>query len=177
MGKIFIGLLFALLDFDIDLGSSKIGLIPDFIGYIIIIAGLREMSYENSFFAKSIPWSVGMVVYSAFCYIGNLFGIWTNEYITIILSIIGTVILFYLLHLIIKGIIEIQNRCEISLYGDNLRQMWIYALAFQILSYITLFSSISALTLICILGSFILSILLLIYIYKAKEAYYVKILH
>jgi len=44
MSRIFTGFLFIFLDFNLNLGNSQIGLIPDFIGYIIMLGGLAEMS-------------------------------------------------------------------------------------------------------------------------------------
>lgn len=35
MRNIFIGFLFVFLDFNLSLGTSQIGLIPDFVGYIL----------------------------------------------------------------------------------------------------------------------------------------------
>ena len=40
MSSIFTGMLLVFLDFNINLGRSKIGLLPDFIGYIVMAGGL-----------------------------------------------------------------------------------------------------------------------------------------
>ena len=40
MSKIFIGLLLVFLDFNLTFDTVTIGLLPDFIGYFILIGGL-----------------------------------------------------------------------------------------------------------------------------------------
>ena len=40
-------MLLVFLDFSINLGRIRIGLIPDFIGYIIMVKGLSELSDES----------------------------------------------------------------------------------------------------------------------------------
>ena len=36
-------MIFVFLDFDLNIGNSKIGLIPDFIGYIYMYKGAAEL--------------------------------------------------------------------------------------------------------------------------------------
>jgi hypothetical protein len=63
------------LDFNLNLGNSQIGLIPDFAGYIVMINGLREMADESPLFMKVKPYATGMAVYTAAVYAMDLFGI------------------------------------------------------------------------------------------------------
>jgi hypothetical protein len=55
MKNLFIGFIFVFLDFNLNISNSKIGLIPDFIGYLIIINGLMDMSEESTRFIKVMP--------------------------------------------------------------------------------------------------------------------------
>lgn len=40
--KLFLGLIFILLDFQIEVGTAVIGLLPDFIGYFLVMKALEE---------------------------------------------------------------------------------------------------------------------------------------
>ena len=51
MRNILIGFILIFLDFNLNLGGSKIGFMPDFLGYIIVIKGLEEMVGESTLFA------------------------------------------------------------------------------------------------------------------------------
>lgn len=50
MKRIFIGLVFILLNLNIDIGSVRIGFIPDFLGYIMIYKGLGELRDKSEDF-------------------------------------------------------------------------------------------------------------------------------
>lgn len=175
MGKILIGLCMVLLEFNINMETAVIGLIPDFIGYILLVIGLKEMASESSFFQKAIPLSAGMTIYSAICYLLDLFGITgVNDLIIIILGIINTASFFYILYLIIRGIEEMQTKSGRNLYTDSLNNIWLALLILNAGAYLLIF--IPILSLICIISSSVATIVLVWYIYKAKEEYYKKVL-
>ena len=58
MRQIFWGMLFLFLDFNLNLGSSSIGLIPDFAGCIFLIRGLDALAGESVRFVQARPWAV-----------------------------------------------------------------------------------------------------------------------
>jgi len=67
-------MLLVFLDFNINLGRSKIGLLPDFIGYIVMAGGLAELQSESESFAKVKGFAKGMAVYSGILYLLDLLG-------------------------------------------------------------------------------------------------------
>ena len=68
MRNIFSGFILIFLDFNLNLGNSTIGLIPDFIGYFVMIGGLDQMVGESTIFTKVRPFVVGMAVYTGILY-------------------------------------------------------------------------------------------------------------
>ena len=58
MRNIFVGLLFIFLDFNLDFGTTRVGLIPDFIGYIMVFQGLKELIFLSEHFAKAKPFAM-----------------------------------------------------------------------------------------------------------------------
>ena len=60
MKKIFIGLFFILLDFNLRYPAGTentyyiIGLLPSFIGFILIALGLKKLADRNRFFAMGV---------------------------------------------------------------------------------------------------------------------------
>ena len=47
MKKIFAGLIFILFNVHVTLGGYMIGLLPDFVGYLLVAAGLKEVWQEE----------------------------------------------------------------------------------------------------------------------------------
>ena len=62
--KLFLGLIFVLLDFEISAGTMQIGLLPDFIGYFLMMKGLEERAdpWRHGAFGLLL---VSLVVYAA----------------------------------------------------------------------------------------------------------------
>lgn len=63
MKKLFIGLFFVLLSISINIGEISIDLIPDFIGYLLLISGLREFTAESGYFGKAAKLSIIFTVF------------------------------------------------------------------------------------------------------------------
>ena len=55
MKKLFWGFFFIFLDFNIDFDTIRIGLIPAFVGYLLLFSGLAELSEESPRFEKIRP--------------------------------------------------------------------------------------------------------------------------
>ena len=66
MKNIFIGFIFLFLNLDINLGELKIGLLPDFVGYIIMLNGLIELEEKSPLFMEAKPYTKGMAFSAAF---------------------------------------------------------------------------------------------------------------
>lgn len=65
--KLFLGLIFILLDFKIEIGSAMIGLLPDFIGFWLVMKALEK---------KDDPWrhlAFGLALVSIVLYAADLF--------------------------------------------------------------------------------------------------------
>lgn len=64
--KLFLGLIFILLDFEITVGTAVIGLVPDFIGYLLLMKALSE---------RDDPWrhlAFGLMLTGAVLFIADL---------------------------------------------------------------------------------------------------------
>jgi hypothetical protein len=171
MKNIFIGLILVFLDFNITLGNSKIGLIPDFIGYIVMITGLVEMSWESPMFAKVKPYVTGMAVYSGIIYILDLFGASVSlGAFTYILAIISTTISLYISYNIVMGVIDMEGKYTTDLNGDNLKSNWKLLVIFDVLSFLLLLIPVAGI--ISIIISFIIAVCFLVAFSKSKDLYY-----
>lgn len=173
MRNIFIGFLLVFINFSIDTSGSKIGLIPDFLGYIFILRGLEEL-VDKSMFFKIKPYVTGMIVYSLVLYFFDLFGFSLSyRILTYIFAFISTVISLFISYNIVMGINDMERIHGISLNGDRLNSMWrIYALV-VIISYVLIV--IPLLAIFSIIASFVITVFFLIEFNTTKKMYYEKI--
>lgn len=170
MNYIFFGLLLTFLNFNITIGENVVGILPDFIGFIMITLGLKELSEESGFFTKTIPFAIGMAGYSALLYVLDLFVISGNlSWITALLGIAATLVGLYISYSIIQGIFDMERKYNTDLRGDTLFRIWKPLAILKILSYVTLF--VPMFTVIFIVATFILTVLFLADFYTAKNNY------
>ena len=173
MRNIFIGLLFVFLDFNLNLGSSTIGLIPDFIGYILIYQGLGEISLLSGWFAKVRPWALGMIIYTAFLYALDLFGLWSGtsmSYVGILLGLASIGVSLYISYGIVMGVKDIEASEGRRLDGERLFQIWKVMAILSAASYLLLI--IPALAMVSIIASLIVGIVFLVAFSRTKNLYY-----
>lgn len=169
MSNIFIGLLFIFLDFNFKLGSSTIELIPDFIGYILMLNGLKELAGESSRFEKVIPYTKGMVIYTIIVYIIDVIGFSSSTGLAIIPGIISVIVSLYISHEIIFGIKDIESLKGWELNSDSLFNTWRYLVIANIASYVLLIVPILAI--ISIIFTLIITISYLVSFNNTKNLY------
>lgn len=171
MRNIFIGFILVFLDFNLTLGNSKIGLIPDFIGYIVMINGLVELAEESPYFIKIKPYVTGMVIYSGILYVLDLLGAAASlGAFTYVLAILSTVISLYISYNIVMGVIEMERNYNTDLNGDSLKSAWNLLALFEVLTFILLF--IPPLAIVSIIITFIIAVCFLVAFSKSKNSYY-----
>ena len=171
MRKIFIGFLLIYLDFSINLGASKIGLIPDFIGYIVMLNGLQEMAAESPIFSKVKPFAALMAVYTGIIYLLDLFGISASlGAVSIILGIVSAIISLYISYTIVMAVKDMENKYNAPLNGASLKSTWTILAVFTILNFVLLF--LPSLLLVSIIVSIIIAICFLVSFNTSKNMYY-----
>lgn len=171
MRNIFIGFIFIFLDFNLDLGNSRIGLIPDFIGYIALINGLVEMAEESPLFMKVKPYASGMAVYCGILYVMDLLGISVSlGGLAYILAIISTAISLYISYNIVMGIIDMESKYSKNFNGDSLKSSWTTLAVLNVLTFVLLLFP--PIAFICMIVTFIVTIFFLVAINTSKNLYY-----
>lgn len=160
MSKIFVGLLLVFLDINFTFNTTTIGLLPDFIGYFILIGGLAEMAAVNSHFGKARPFAIAMAIYTLILYILDLIGLSAAlGYAATILGLLSTLISLY----------EIEDAQARSLNGTPLFTTWKVMAVADILAYLLLF--IPGLNVICIIVRFVFGVVFLVHLNRTRKAY------
>lgn len=172
MNNIFIGFIFLFLDFSIDFGATRVGLIPDFVGYILIAQGLAELTAGNDKFSRVRPFALVMAVYTAILYTMNLLGIYI--YMGVLIStVIGLAALlasFFISYNIVMGIKDLETALEQDLSSRSLYSAW---MAYTAISFVLFFLVlIPGLYYICTIAGNIAGIVFLVMMGRTKNLYY-----
>ncbi len=171
MRNIFTGFILIFLDFNLTIGNSQIGLIPDFAGYIVMLSGLEELARESDIFIKVKPYAAGMAVYTGILYLLALFGLSTSlGALTYVLSITSLAISLYISYQIVMGVIELEKKYNTLFNGIVLKSAWNLLAIFNAVAF--LFLMIRGVAFFFILLGFIASINFLVAFNKSKNLYY-----
>lgn len=170
MSSIFWGFLLTFLDFNLTAGTSIIGLLPDFIGFLLIAKGLNALGTKSEFFTKALPLAKGMFVYTAILYALDLFGFaGTLGIFGMILGMISTIVGLYISYNIVQGILDLERLYSVDLNGQTLFNLWKPLAVFEILVYATIF--VPLLGVFLLIAILITTILFLINLNTTKNRY------
>lgn len=171
MSKLFVGFIFVLLDFNLNLGESVVlGLIPDFVGYIFLFRGLGELERESRHFQALRPWVIGLGGYSLVIYVLDLLGIsaWL-DWIGLLLGIAYMIVCLYMVYRIVLGVQDMETTYKCDLNASRMNACWMGVAITQVLSYVAVFMPILAL--VCLAASLICTILFLAAFHTGRVRY------
>lgn len=169
MNTIFVGMIFTLFNINIKLSGSSIGLLPDFVGYILIIRGLDKLAEQSTQFAKARPWAVGMAVYTGVTYGLALLGIVQSGIVQFILGALAQAAALTLTYWIVAGVREIETARVRDLLGQRLKSLWLYHAVVSGIAYG--FGAIPVIGAIAAVAAMITGILFLAAFYQSKKQF------
>lgn len=174
MQKIFIGMLLILLDLNLNIGGSRIDLLPDFIGYFSMARGMFEMIQESQYFEKGRIWAVVLGIYTCLLFAADLFGISESLGVLAAPSVIITTVLFlYTSYWICEAVLEIETNRNEYLGGDELMKKWkLLAVIDIITGILVLLQLLPFMAIILIIADFIIIIIFLVCFKNVKNDYY-----
>ena len=174
MKSIFISLIFLFFHFNLNIGSVAINLFPDFIGYILILIGLRKISNVNRNFEKIRPIAIAMCVYSSIEFVLGFFNfslstilIWT----VILFSLLSSIITFCVIYSIVKCVEDVELRRGCNLNTSKLKTVLKIIIICVLLSVLLSFFISTLLSLICTLVSWVAIFIFMVNFYKTTKLY------
>jgi hypothetical protein len=172
VNNIFYGLLFVFLDFDVTFGYSKVGFIPDFIGYILIFTGLAELTAGNDRFSRARPFAIAMAVYTAILYVMDLFAVplYLGALISFVLGLASTLMSLYISYNIVMGIKDLEAALGQDLNGGPLFSTWTALAILSLALYVLIL--IPGLNFICMIAGLVVGIVFLVLMSRTKNLYY-----
>lgn len=170
MQKIFLGLLFVFLNFHISIGSCQIGLIPDFVGYLLMGKGLEEMAGESTFFVRAKPLTMVMVLYTAALYAMDLFSLSVHLWLLgWVLGLAALGISLVISYWIVCGVREMETARHWNLRGQHLSGMWMCMAVVDGIA--SLCSWIPLVGLMGAIGAFAMGVLFLVAFHHTESCY------
>lgn len=171
MNCLFWGLLLCLLDFDIAVGTAVIGLLPDFLGFFLVMKGLEQLAEENRFFSRGRHYAFGLLILSVILYVadlmnpGSMVKVWLWA-----LELVGLIVLLVLIRMVITGILWLERDNGLKLRGDLLKSMWTILIVIcplcHIVSWLPLVGD------ICRMASTVVSALFLAVFWDSRKSLY-----
>lgn len=170
MHKLFIGLIFIMLDFYMNAGDATIGVLPDFVGYLFLYKGLQELADESARFPKLINWTLGMAIFSGVLYIMDLLALPVQlAFVGWLLNIAAQGVFFWILFQIICGIREMELYKSVELKSHRMKSLW--QVWIGVAAIAELCSWIPAVGFIAAIATMIVSVCFLVAFYQAQKQY------
>lgn len=173
--KLFWGLLFM-----IDFRIGGFDILPDIIGYILMLSGLNLLNHENSFFESGKKFTYPLIVLSIFDIFqpaqqGSGVALGGYNFLTFLIGLISIICYILLIYNICKGTAELAYAKENHEIAEMANKRWSYFLIMQIVLLFFFLSSWILLPLVAILffplfiGMIVVQILLMGLMKKAEE--------
>lgn len=171
MNRLFWGLLFCLLDYKLTVGTAVIGLLPDFLGFFLLMKGMEELSGENRFFDRGRHLAFGMIIVSVILYAADLMNPGSMAHVWFwALELIGLVVMLVLIRMMITGILWLEHDNGLKLRGDLLKSFWLILIVIcplgHIVSWLPLVGD------VCRIAAGVVSFLFLAVFWSSRKAFY-----
>lgn len=170
MNRLFWGLFLCLLDYEITVGTAVLDLLPDYLGFFLVMKGMEQLAGENSFFDRGRHLAFGMIIVSVILFIADLMNpagmvrVWLWA-----LELIGLIILLVLIRMNITGILWLERDHNLKLRGDLLKSLWLILIVICPLCHI--FSWVPLVGDICRMASTVVSALFLAVFWDSRKSF------
>ena len=170
MRKLFWGVLFIYLNFSFNFNQHSLNVLPDFVGYILMIKGLEEMALESVLFEKARPWAVGMTVYTAVLYGLDFLAMSVQmRFLGWVMSLAALIASLVISRWILRGILQIEANRRFQLQAAQLEQLWKPLAIVQLVA--AAFGWFPLIGGLCALAAFVMGICYLVAFNKTKNLY------
>jgi len=173
MRRIFWGLIFVFFNLNINLGNSTISFLPAFVGYALIVSGMKQVPCGAYMIGRT--WACVGTVYNAVFWVLNCLGI--INYLSsmglfaVSFTLAGTILQLGTLHWITKGICELEETEERTLSGDRLKNTWVALLVCAIAALVTSLLGLAVIAAVGHIASFIAMICYLVRFHASRKEY------
>ncbi|MDY3985029.1 hypothetical protein [Dysosmobacter sp.] len=178
MSRLFWGFFFIFINFNLTFnGTHALNLLPPFVGYLLLLSGTGELAAESDLFQSVRPFLIGMAVYTALLWVGNLLGL-GGGWLGSLLGLASTAVALYVEWALVKAIQDMEARRGADLNGGAMMTVWRRLLVLQIAAQVSaLLAGISTLGLLTVIwivlavAAFVNVVLFLRAVWRGKKRY------
>lgn len=128
MSRLFWGFFFIFVNFNLNLNAHSLNILPPFVGYLLLLRGMRDLETESELFRGPRPFAVGMAIYTGILWLGDLLGAVSSAgWMGTLLGLAATVVSLYVAWAIIQGVQDMESRRNTDLGASGMRRAWIVA--------------------------------------------------
>ena len=169
MTKIFVGFLFVFLNFNFTLNDTYvINLLPDFVGFILLYMGTRELLEESPRYTTAGPWLLGLTAYGIASWVINLLGL-NGGWVISLLTLVAAAVTYYATWLVIKGFEDIEKNNSAGIAAAESMRSWKICAILNIVA--VALSWVPVLSVLLLLGMEVVTIMLLVSLNKTRKLY------
>lgn len=169
MTKIFLGYLFVFFNFNITVDPQVINLLPNWLGYILILLGAAELAHESGCFVQMRPLTIAAAALSAVFWALDAVGLSASVgWLGTLLNLVGLILSLMVSYQTVSGIVDMQSRWG-DLGGAVLKRRWEVLAVMQCLSYLT--AAVPLLSMAFTIASLIFIVLFLVSIFRVQKLY------
>ena len=178
MKKLFWGFFFVYLNFNLNLNAHSINLLPNFVGWWLVLQGMEELKHESRYFENPRPFVLVLMVYEAILWLGNALAVVGESWLTMLLGILGGAAALYVIWLLVKGVRETEENHAADLGSAVLHRRWknllILQVAVRLLGIMGNLSNISILavvSIVLVIAGFVVMVQFLMDWHRTAKAY------
>lgn len=178
MKNIFWGFFFLFLNFNLTVNQHTLNVLPDFVGCWLLYRGGEELECESKRFSALRPFSVGLGIYTALIWIGDLLGVSTGSWISVLLGIVASAVELYIAWGVIQSLRETEAHRQADLNANGMYRAWRVMLVTQIAAYVLQLLILAqswgltaALAVIVVIAGFVGAILFLVAVWRSRKLY------
>ena len=169
MADIFWGFFLVFINFNLSFNAHTLNILPPFLGYLLLARGMESLAAESGLFSDIRPFALGMAVYTAVLWAGDLLGVVPRGMIATLLGLAALAAGWYVSWAVVSAIQDLEERRQAELNGTGLRQAWAAMLITGALTYLSIL--LPFLTLLFLLASLAAVIAFLAALWKSKERF------
>lgn len=171
MNRLVLGMLFVFLDIPLELGSATLELLPDFVGYLLMMKGLRKLAQDSAVFQRGETVALVMAVIHGVHWLMDFFAasVQAELYAWLVglaVAVLDLVLTFW----VVKGVADMERRYHWVLQAGKLRSMWLIQLVLTILC--TLLNWLPLVGTVCVIASFVVAVCFLVAMNDTRKRYY-----
>ncbi|MCD8211749.1 MAG: hypothetical protein LUC17_01825 [Oscillospiraceae bacterium] len=171
MKKIFIGLLIVLFDIRITVAETHvIGLLPDFIGYIVIIFGVNQLLklWKSQALRVARVLCYPMILFSAYSYLRDILGLEVDGF-AILWALLCAVICSVITFMLTRSVRDVENQAGLELGSGRLTIRWLFSAIVEVV--ICFLLPYDLIYLICLFVQLVVNVIFLSAFYQSDQKY------